>query len=307
MCTVSSQKWQFRIFNGHMTCRYACLVITILYLASCQVRTYVQPTPNMPLLESKQDFRTNFYADLGNIFGGSQFQFAYSPVQNFGVQLNAHWDHKTGSTSIFNWDENEFKMRHFEGALGYYRNFDRNYFSVYGGYGFGYFNEASSFSESIFGGGTRTEQGSFGMYDKFFFQCSYWHKFQPWLDFGMAYRKDINYYSRFAFFEIMDPRDPPDPIEEFFYERAPFKLHVGNFIFNLRFDLGDHLALYYFMGASMPITINEFHLGRPFLGYTLQFQISHSDSHKEWYRLKRERKEKRRQARREEYLRNLYR
>ena len=280
----------------------------LVLCASCEIRTYVQPTPNISLLEEKNDFRANLHADLGNMLSGlqgGQFQLAYSPLSNIGTQLNAHWDIHTGQTSIRNWDENNFGMWHFEGALGYYRSFDRNYFSFYSGYGRGYLNETKSFSEFIFNSGDRTTRASFGKFDKYFFQLSYWYKLQPWLDIGICYRRDDNYFKQFAFIEIVDPKDELLPSTEFFFERSPYRLHVGNFICNLRFDLGENAAFYIFMGRSDPITINEFHFGRPFAGYTLQLQLSHSESHREWVSLKRKRKTQRRKARQDKYLKNL--
>lgn len=279
-------------------------ILILILLASCQVRTYVQPTPNAPLLLEKNDFRLSGNLQVSNNgHNGAQFQSSYSPLKNIGIQLNTYFANSVGHTNLYNWNENKFGTKYFEGGLGYYRTFDDFNVSYYLGYGKGSLNQVNSFKEFL-GPEIRT-LASYGKFEKFYHQLSFWTIAEPWFSLGITFRNDFNIFSEFAYLDYLE-EDVGIGNEELFFEASGYNLNLFSFLLSFRFNLSEAGALSMYYGDSVPYSGRNFHERVGHLGLRFTIQLNHNKSILEWAQSKKVRKSNRKKERKEEFLRNRY-
>ena len=260
-------------------------ILAVVILGSCQVRTYVQPTPNAPLLEAKKDFRVSANIQVRSKgHNGAQFQSSYSPFKNIGVQLNSYFAESEDETSIYDWDDHKFGMRHFEGGIGYYRTFGDFYLSYYLGYGGGYFNQVNSFNEAL--SSDRRTLASYGKYEKAYHQIGIWTLAEPWFSLGLSFRNDFNLFREYAYLDFIE-FDNGIEQEDRFFEHSAYQMNLLTLILSLRYNLSEHFALSLYFGSSNPYSGESFHESLSHGGIRFTFQINYGKRVLNWYEMKR--------------------
>ena len=248
-------------------------ILAVVILGSCQVRTYVQPTPNAPLLEAKKDFRLNANVQLmDNGHNGIQLQSAYSPINNLGVHVSSYFAGSFETISLQNWDDNKFGTWHAEGGLGYYKTIGEMYFSFYAGYGKGYMNQANSFNPGILTSNLRT-LASYGEYEKVYQQLSIWSLIDTLTNVGLSIRSDQNYFEQYAYLNHLR-RNNGDNEQEFF-EEENYYLNIITFTFLVRINSSENFAWTPYLGFSSPIQGQSFHENTLHLGFSICYQLNH--------------------------------
>ena len=168
----------------------------VILLQSCALPTYIQTTPNIPLLEDKDDLTVNLLLPLPvqiNTYDitNTQLQTAYSPFQNFSAKANVYYAFKKEKNESESERVHNFREWDLNFAIGYYIDLERHNFSLYMGGGFGKLDH-ESYNLNFFD--HHVNRSSFGEYSKCYIQSGYYFKVieRIQLGIGMAYERINN-------------------------------------------------------------------------------------------------------------------
>jgi hypothetical protein len=105
-------------------------LIILFIMSSCAHQYYIPKGPNVPLFTEKNDFRGSISTGSGNGYASADIQAAFAITDHFA--LISDYMISNGGNKF----ENNAKLRYFEGAVGYFKPFDRfMVFEVFGGFG----------------------------------------------------------------------------------------------------------------------------------------------------------------------------
>jgi hypothetical protein len=109
----------------------AITIVLVLTINSCTHSYYIAKGPNVPLFTEKNEFHGSISVGGGEMSSSTDVQAAYAISGHFGVMA----DFMSSSGNNYN-NKNISKSKYFDGALGYFKPFDKYMvFEVYGGIG----------------------------------------------------------------------------------------------------------------------------------------------------------------------------
>jgi hypothetical protein len=142
-------------------------LLLALIMSSCAHSYYIPKGPNVPLFTEKNEFHGSISVGAGEISSSTDVQAAYAISDHFGAMT----DFMSSSGNMYD-DKNSAKTRYFDGALGYFKPFDKfMVFEVFGGIGTG--NQKHEYYSTSWNSGQTTSDGKADIhFTKFFLQPS---------------------------------------------------------------------------------------------------------------------------------------
>lgn len=128
-------------------------LLLALIMTGCAHSYYIPKGPNVPLFTEKNEFRGSIAVGAGEISSSTDVQAAYAISDHFGAMT----DFMSSSGNMYN-DDNSAKTRYIDGALGYFKPFDKfMVFEVFGGIGTG--NQEHNYYYTSWSTGQTTSDG----------------------------------------------------------------------------------------------------------------------------------------------------
>jgi len=168
------------------------MAIAIAVFSSCNVVTYIQTSPNIPMVKEKGDIEGNFtsHGSVPDLLTKYSFNINYAISNRIVAQTNYTIGPSAENEARYNWPHNGFGKRDYNIALGYYKSNEKLSYSFLAGVGSGRFNLAKSWT--IFS--TEMDRYSFGSYTRSFLQGAFSPELGRGWTLSVGLRYEMNRY-----------------------------------------------------------------------------------------------------------------
>ena len=248
--------------------------ISLFCFSSCTVPTYVQSTPNIPMLEEQYDFEVSVIPPLINfstpeLLPRGELLASFAPLDNFFVQGSFLLGGSADSTGILNWDTHKFKQHDYSFGAGYFAMLDEHFFSVSSGYGGGKLNLAKIWEWPT---DVDNLKASYARYNRFYLQGGYSIFISEGLALGIGLRYEINDYRSFR---LLDAKFDQTTNSRYIIELNEWKdknLFVFSPVFSLTKKYYDSpISAFVKFGSSNMQNWNDFHVNKRFMVVGITF------------------------------------